>query len=98
MEVVPKTERLKFIFVSLQKDKTTGNCSEMVWRAGIIMLYEFVATSTVPDFPGGSNGKASVYNEGNPGSVPGLGRSPREGNGNPFQYYCLENPMDRGAW
>ena len=32
------------------------------------------------------------------GSIPGLGRSPREGNGNPFQYSCLENPMDRGAW
>ena len=49
------------------------------------------------DFPGGSDGKASVYNAGDPGSVPGLGRSPGEGNGNPLQYYCLENPMDRGA-
>ena len=35
---------------------------------------------------------------GDPGSIPGLGRSPGEGNGNPLQYYCLENPMDRGAW
>ena len=42
--------------------------------------------------------KASVYNAGDPGSIPGLGRSPREGNGNPLQYHCLENPMDRGAW
>ena len=50
------------------------------------------------DFPGGSDGKASVYNVGDPGSIPGLGRSPGEGNGNPLQYYCLENPMDRGAW
>ena len=50
------------------------------------------------DFPGGSDGKASAYNAGNPGSIPGLGRSPGEGNGNPFQYSCLENPMDRGAW
>ena len=49
-------------------------------------------------FPGGSDGKASVYNAGDPGSIPGLGRSPGEGNGNPLQYYCLENPMDRGAW
>ena len=49
-------------------------------------------------FPGGSDGKASVYNAGDPGSSPGLGRSPGEGNGNPLQYYCLENPMDRGAW
>ena len=50
------------------------------------------------DFPGGSDGKASVYNVGDPGSIPGLGRSPGEGNGNPLQDYCLENPMDRGAW
>ena len=50
------------------------------------------------DFPGGSDGKASVYNEGDPGSIPGLGRSSGKGNGNPLQNYCLENPMDRGAW
>ena len=49
-------------------------------------------------FPGGSDGKASVYNAGDLGSSPGLGRSPGEGNGNPLQDYCLENPMDRGAW
>ena len=49
------------------------------------------------DFPGGSDGKVSVYNEGDQGLSPGLGRSPGEGNGNPLQYYCLENPMDRGA-
>ena len=42
--------------------------------------------------------KASVYNAGDPGSSPGLGRSPGEGNGNPLQYYCLENPMERGPW
>ena len=50
------------------------------------------------DFPGGSDVKASVYNAGDLGSDPGLGRSPGEGNGNPLQYYCLENPMDGGAW
>ena len=49
-------------------------------------------------FPGGSDGKASACNVGDPGSIPGLGRSPGEGNGNPFQDSCLENPMDRGAW
>ena len=43
-------------------------------------------------------GKASVYNAGDPGSIPGSGRSSGEGNGNPLQYYCLENPMDREAW
>ena len=50
------------------------------------------------DFPGGSNGKASVYNVRDLGSIPGLGRFLGEGNGNPLQYSCLENPMDRGAW
>ena len=49
-------------------------------------------------FPGGSDGKESACNAGDLGSIPGLGRSPREGNGNPLQYTCLENPMGRGAW
>ena len=47
--------------------------------------------------PGSSDGKASAYNEGDPGSIPGLGRSPGEGNGNPLQYSCQENPIDREA-
>ena len=50
------------------------------------------------DFPGGSDGKASAYNVGDLGSIPGSRRSPGEGNGNPLQYACLENPMDGGAW
>ena len=50
------------------------------------------------DFPGGSDSKESVYNAGDLGSIPGLGRFPGEGNGNPLQYSCLENPMDGGAW
>ena len=49
-------------------------------------------------FPGGSDSKASAYNAGDPDSIPGSGRSPGEGNGNPLQYSCLENPTDRGAW
>ena len=48
--------------------------------------------------PGGSEGKASAHNMGEPGSTPGSGRSPREGNGNPLECSCLENPMYRGAW
>ena len=50
------------------------------------------------DFPGGSDGKASAYNVGDPSSISGLWRSPGEGNGNPVQYSCLENPMDGEAW
>ena len=48
-------------------------------------------------FPGGSEGKASACNAGDLGSIPGSGRCPGEGNGNPLQYSCLENSMDRGA-
>ena len=44
------------------------------------------------------SGKESACNVGDPGLIPGLGRSPRKRNGNPLQYFCLENPMDRGAW
>ena len=49
------------------------------------------------DFPGGSDGKVSAYNAGDPGPIPGLVSSPGEGNGNPLQYSCLENPTDGGA-
>jgi len=49
-------------------------------------------------FPGGSDGKMSAYNVGDLGSIPGSGRSPGKGKGYPFQYSCLENPMDGGAW
>jgi len=45
-----------------------------------------------------SDSKGSAYNHGDPGSIPGWGRSPGEGNGDPLQYSCLENPMDGGAW
>ena len=47
---------------------------------------------------GVSDGEESTCSVGDPGLIPGLERSPGEGNGNPLQYSCLENPMDRGAW
>ena len=49
-------------------------------------------------FPSGSEGKASAYNAGDSGSIPGSGRSSGEGNGNPLQHSCLENPLDGGVW
>ena len=58
---------------------------------------EFRPLTVREDFPGGSDGKASACNVGDRGSIPGSGRSPGEGNGNPPQYSCLENSMDRGA-
>ena len=51
----------------------------------------------IRNFPGGSDGKASACKEGDPGSIPGWGGSPGEGNGTPLQYPCLENPTDGGA-
>ena len=61
-------------------------------------MSQFFGTQPSLHFPGGSVGKESACNEGYPGSVPGWGGSPGEGNGNPLQYSCLENQMDRGAW
>ena len=49
-------------------------------------------------FPGSSDDEESTCNAGNLGSIPGLGRSPGGGHGNPFQYSCLDNPKDRGTW
>ena len=49
-------------------------------------------------FPGGLAGKESTCNEGDMGSIPGLGRCPKEGNGDPLQYSYLENTMERGGW
>ena len=49
-------------------------------------------------FPGDSDCEESAHRSGEPGSIPGSGRSPGERNGNPLQYSCLENPTDRGAW
>ena len=59
---------------------------------GLLIVVAFLVV------PGGSEGKASACNVGDPGFIPGLGRSPGEGNGNPLQYSCLENPMDGEAW
>ena len=61
------------------------------------LLLHFRVTPTT-SFPGGSDGKASAYSVEDPGSIPGLGRSPGEANGKPLQYSCLENPMDGEAW
>ena len=57
-----------------------------------------VELSLVKGFPDGTMVKNLPANAGDAGSIPGLGRSPGVGNGNPLQYSCLENPTDRGAW
>ena len=64
----------------------------------ILLIFFIEFSSHLPQgFPCSSAGEESACNAGDPGSIPGSGRSPREGNGNPLQYSCLENPMDRGA-
>jgi len=61
-------------------------------------LFTTIYKGALVGFSDGSDGKESACSAGDPSLIPGLGRSPGEGNGNPLQYSCLENPMDRGAW
>ena len=81
---------------SLVSNLTSTACPFLPHRAPFASNSQFRYHSV--DFPGGSDNKASAYSAGDPGPVPGSGRSPRERNGNTLQYSCLENPMDRGAW
>ena len=64
----------------------------------IAQLTILQAACIITGLPGGASGKESACNAEDPGSIPGLGRSPEEENGYPLQYSCLENSMDRGAW
>ena len=83
---------------SIKKDQIHGkspSLGEQINRLGYVHItHSYSGTG----FPGGSDGKASVYNVGDLGLIPESGRSSGEGNGNSLQYSCLENPMDRGAW
>ena len=77
------------------------NAGTLSVRVSTKEFHKSTILSTAPccrGFPGGSEVKASACNVGDPGPIPGSGRSPGEGNGNPLQYSFLENPMDRGAW
>ena len=67
-------------------------------HCGLVSFLYVLALNTDVKSYGGSEVKASASNVGDLGSIPGLGRSPGEGNGNPLQYSCLENPMDGEAW
>ena len=70
----------------------------MVSYLSLVIYLSEARMSLFRGFPGGSDSKASAGNAGDPGLIPGSGRSPGEGNGNPLKYSCLENPMDRGFW
>ena len=103
------TERLHFHFhfYALEKEMATHS-SVLAWRIPGMGSHRVrhdwsdlavaVAYHLYLGFPGGSEGKESVCNAGDTGSIPGLGWSPGEGNGCPLQYSWLENSMDRGAW
>ena len=101
MEVSQKTKKRTTMwlthsspgYISQKKRKT------LIWKYTWILIF----TADCLQLPkyvlrGGSDGKASAYNVGDLGLIPGSGRSPGEGNGNPLQCSCLENPMDQGAW
>ena len=70
----------------------------LLLRNSPVVLLIFTSSHSTRGFPGGSEVKAYACNAGDLGSIPGLGRSPGEGNGNPLQYSCLENSMEGGAW
>ena len=91
----PDLENFKHHFTSVWDE---CNCV-VVWAFfGIAFLWDWNENWPFPGFPCSSVGKESACSAGDPGLIPGLGRSPGEGNGYPLQYPCLENLMDRGAW
>ena len=75
-----------------------GRISKIRGKEARKVFYTHTHTHTHTGFLGGSIGKESTCNAGDLGLIPGLGRYPGEGNGNPLWYSCLGNPMDRGAW
>ena len=72
------------------KEHELGECFQQHMKGILLALSSWACLG----FPGGTDGKVSACSAGNPGSIPGLGRSLGEGNGNPLQYSCLENSMD----
>ena len=75
-----------------------NECAHCLWNKDQCLLGSGLLHGDASDFPGGSVAIESACNAGDPGSIPGLGRSPEEGIGNPLQYSFLGNPTDRAAW
>ena len=88
----------RYIFTILSLFKHINKFYSLKTISIVFALIEITISIVFGLFPGGSDGKASACNAGDLGSIPGMGRSPGEGNGKPLQNSCLENPMDRGAW
>ena len=81
-----------------QETSSFGSLSYLKVGLKFIHIFRWSFSPGSLDFPGGSDSKASAYNVGDLGLIPRLGRSPGEGNSNPLQDSCLENPMDGGSW
>ena len=95
-----KADKEKYQMISLICRILKNDTSELIHETNRLKVLEnkFIVTKRDIGLPHGSHGKGSAYNAGDPGSIPGSGRSPGERNGNPLQYSCLENSTDRGAW
>ena len=96
LNINPRSRIIDLLFLSVNTCMHTHihTNTHMFFHLFILYIYMKVPAG----FPGGSEGKASAYDAGDPGLILGLGRSPGEGNSNPLQYSCPENPMDEGAW
>ena len=92
-QIILPRELFDHIFCLVQRPLVTSHCLEINPNLAAYHLW-----FCIPLCYCSSVGKESACNAGDPGLIPGSGRSPGEGNGNPLQYSCLENPMDRGAW
>ena len=91
------------VLISFRMDWLDLHAVQGTLESSPVSQFEIINSSVlrlqmVRGFPGGSEVKASAWNAGDLGSIPGSGKSPGEGNGNPLQYSSLENPMDGGAW
>ena len=96
MKVKEENEKIG-LKLNIQKTKIMASGPITSWQIDGETV-ETVTDFILGGFPGGSEVKASAWNAGDLGLIPGLGRSLREGNGNPLQYSCLENPMEGGGW
>ena len=95
---MPKALEGKEALSCKQEKKKVKSESCEILKCSSVSFHNFKRTSYAPwGFPCGSDGKVFAYNAGDPGSIPGSGRSPGEGNGNPLQYSCLKHPMDGEA-
>jgi len=106
VQIIQNWHQMKFFwnFLRLTKLLLLFTCSQVLgqqilpWCTYCFLFPSAILFFFICPYHDGSEVKASACNVGDLGSIPGLGRSPGEGNGNSLQYSCLENPVDRGAW